>query len=270
MRDKKKSDLSIISNITGALILVAVGLMVLLLCIITFVKLGRITPQTPPAPIETEAIVVEETIQPGITLPESSSEIQRQVLPQYSGEDVWVVNGNIPYFTTKDITDKCFLKFTKLDKLGRCGEAYSCLGQELFPTEERGNIGMIKPSGWQTVRYDDIIADKYLYNRCHLIAYMFCGENANELNLITGTRYLNVSGMLPYENTVHSYIEQTGNHVLYRVTPVFDGKDLVAYGVLMEAYSVEDYGAGVCFNVLVYNIQPGIAINYSNGDSCAE
>jgi DNA-entry nuclease len=155
----------------------------------------------------------------------------------------------------------------ELDSLGRCGTAYACVGVDIMPTEERGEIGMIKPSGWQTVRYDDLIDGMYLYNRCHLIGYQLAGENANEQNLITGTRYLNVEGMLPFENQVADYVNGTKNHVLYRVTPVFDGDNLLASGVLMEAYSVEDDGKGISFCVFAYNVQPGVNINYANGES---
>lgn len=191
-------------------------------------------------------------------------------IPEYSGSISCEINGGIPFFTEQMITDEAFESYSELDSLGRCGAAIACLSQELMPTEERGSIGMIKPSGWHTVRYDDLIEDKYLYNRCHLIAYMLSGENANEKNLITGTRYFNVSGMLPYENMVADYISDTGNHVMYRVTPVFYSDELLARGVLMEAYSVEDSGIGLEFNVFIYNVQPGIIIDYSTGDSKRE
>lgn len=192
------------------------------------------------------------------------------ISPNYSGNAYEVVNENIPYFTDEEITASIFEDYSPLDKLGRCGPAYACLGLETMPLEERGAIGMIKPSGWHTVRYDDLIEDRYLYNRCHLIAFMLSGENANELNLITGTRYMNVTGMLPFEKLVADYINETQNHVLYRVTPVFEGKNLVATGVLMEAISVEDFGTGVMYNVFVFNVQPGIEINYGTGESWRE
>ena len=153
-----------------------------------------------------------------------------------------------------------------LDELGRCGTAYACVGTDIMPTEERGQIGRIKPSGWQTVKYD-FIDGKYLYNRCHLIAYRLTGENANEKNLITGTRYLNVTGMLPFENMVANYVKTTGNHALYRVTPVFENDDLVAKGVLIEAKSVEDKGEGVTLCVYCYNVQPNVTIDYKTGKS---
>lgn len=178
-----------------------------------------------------------------------------------------VLNDNVPEFTEEDLARDVFESYSDLDSLGRCGQAFALLGEETMPTEDRQSIGQIRPSGWQTVRYDDLIQDKYLYNRCHLIGYQLSGENANEKNLITGTRYMNVQGMLPFENQVADYIEETGNHVLYRVSPIYEGDELVARGVKMEALSVEDSGAGICFNVFVYNIQPGITIDYATGDS---
>lgn len=187
-------------------------------------------------------------------------------LPAYSGEAYVELNNNLPSFKTSDLTKKAFEKYSNLDELGRCGAAYANVCKETMPTEERGAIGMIKPSGWQTVKYDNVDG-KYLYNRCHLIGFQLTGENANEQNLITGTRYLNVEGMLPFENMVADYVESTDNHVLYRVTPIFKGDNLLASGVQMEAYSVEDKGKGVCFNVYCYNVQPGITIDYSDGSS---
>lgn len=189
-------------------------------------------------------------------------------VPKYNGSPYAVINDNKPFFTKKQKKKtNAFEIYKKLDDLGRCGTAFANLCPELMPTEERGEIGMVKPSGWHTVKYDCITDGKYLYNRCHLIGFQLAGENANEKNLITGTRYLNVEGMLPFENEVADYIHETGNHVLYRVTPVFKGKDLVARGVLMEAYSVEDKGEGICFNVFCYNVQPHISIRYSDGYS---
>jgi DNA-entry nuclease len=156
--------------------------------------------------------------------------------------------------------------YSPLDHLDRCGVAVANVCREIMPKEERGSIGMVKPSGWHTVKYD-VVKDKYLYNRCHLIGYQLSGENANKGNLITGTRYLNMEGMLPFENAVAEYVENTGNHVLYRVTPIFEGNNLLASGVLMEAWSVEDYGDGICFNVYCYNVQPGVVIDYATGKS---
>ena len=175
-------------------------------------------------------------------------------------------NGNRPYFTEADHTTEAFETYSELDNLGRCGVAYANICKELMPTEERGEIGQVKPSGWHTVKYD-VVNGKYLYNRCHLIGFQLAGENANEKNLVTGTRYLNIDGMLDHENEVADYVKNTGNHVLYRVTPEYTGDNLVCDGLLMEAYSVEDNGTGVCFCIFVRNIQPGIAINYATGDS---
>lgn len=187
-------------------------------------------------------------------------------IPKYTGEAYIEINNNIPYFKNDEITTKSYEKYSELDSSGRCGVAVACIGKDLMPTEPRGEIGNVRPTGWHTVKYD-CIEDRYLYNRCHLIAFMLTGENANEKNLITGTRYLNVEGMLPFENKVASYIKETGNHVMYRVTPIFTGDNLVADGVLMEAYSVEDKGKGIEFCVFCYNVQPGVEINYSNGES---
>ena len=187
-------------------------------------------------------------------------------LPAYSGEAYVELNNNLPGFKKSELTKKAFEKYSDLDDLGRCGAAYANVCKETMPTEERGAIGMIKPSGWHTVKYDNVDG-KYLYNRCHLIGYQLTGENANEQNLITGTRYMNVEGMLPFENMVADYVEDTNNHVLYRVTPIFKDDNLLASGVQMEAYSVEDKGKGICFNVYCYNVQPGITINYADGSS---
>jgi DNA-entry nuclease len=187
-------------------------------------------------------------------------------VPEYSGEPYAVVNGNVPYFSASELTAESFEDYSELDSLGRCGAAYASIGTDLMPTEERGAIGQVKPSGWHTVKYD-CIDGMYLYNRCHLIGYQLAGENANVKNLITGTRYLNVTGMLPFENMVTDYVKETGNHVMYRVTPVFDGNNLVASGVLMEGESVEDGGDAIEYCVFVYNVQPGITIDYATGDS---
>ena len=177
-----------------------------------------------------------------------------------------VINNNIPQFKDSEITTVSFEKYSELDRLGRCGTAIACIGKDLMPTEERESIGQIKPSGWQLAKYD-IVDGKYLYNRCHLIGFQLSGENANEKNLITGTRYMNTEGMLPFENMVADYVKETKNHVMYRVTPVFEENNLVAKGVQMEAFSVEDEGKGVSFNVFVNNVQPGIEIDYSNGNN---
>lgn len=187
-------------------------------------------------------------------------------IPEYSGEPYVVINENEPDFSSDDMTTESFEIYSELDSLGRCRTAYANIGQNLMPTEERGSIGHVKPTGWQTVKYDSVDG-KYLYNRCHLIGYQLTAENANEKNLITGTRYMNVEGMLPFENLVADYVKETGGHVLYRVDPIFEGDNLLAKGVQMEAYSVEDEGDGICFNVFVYNVQPGINIDYATGIS---
>lgn len=197
---------------------------------------------------------------------EAAGDLDISDIPEYSGSPYVEVSGNAPSFTDADLSSPAET-YTPLDSLGRCGSAMAIVSRETMPTEERGFIGMVKPSGWHTVRYDDLISDRYLYNRCHLIGYQLTAENANEQNLITGTRYLNVEGMLPFENEVADYVEATGNRVLYRVTPVFVGDELVARGVQMEAESVEDGGAGVSFNVFCHNVQPGIQIDYQTGQS---
>ena len=200
---------------------------------------------------------------------EGTSAFSLREIPAYSGTPYTEVNGNKPYFTEADLTTQSFEIYSELDSLGRCGVAYANVGQDLMPTEPRGEIGAVKPTGWHLVKYDNVDG-KYLYNRCHLIAYMLAAENANPQNLITGTRYLNVQGMLPFETKVCDYVKNTWNHVLYRVTPIFDGDNLLADGVLMEAYSVEDAGEGICFCVFAYNVQPGIGIDYATGDNWAE
>ncbi|MCR4692035.1 MAG: DNA/RNA non-specific endonuclease [Lachnospiraceae bacterium] len=199
--------------------------------------------------------------------------------PEYKDEPYVEVNGNHPFFEDEvkkilnpesEVSDQNVQFYSNLDSLGRCGMAYEIVSKSILPTEERGQIGEIRPSGWQTVKYPDLIEDLYLYNRCHLIGYQLGGGNGDEQNLITGTRYLNVSGMLPFENKVTGYVEDTGNHVAYRVTPIFENNNLVASGVLMEAMSIEDDGAGVDFCIYAYNNQPGIKIDYATGDSIAE
>ncbi len=189
-------------------------------------------------------------------------------IPDYDGTPYIQLENNIPDFTENEKKNtEAFETYSELDSLGRCGQAYANICPEIQPTEERGAIGNVRPSGWHTVKYNDLIDGNYLYNRCHLIAYCLAGENANEKNLVTGTRYLNTEGMLPFEELVNDYVDKTGNHVLYRVTPIFDGDNLVASGVEMEGWSVEDEGAGICFHVYCYNVQPGIEINYADGTS---
>lgn len=215
---------------------------------------------------ELESATEEEAVEESV---DAETAFDLFSVPEYSVSPYIAVNDNIPYFTADELTTTSYESYSELDSLGRCGVAVANIGQDLMPTEERGSIGSVKPTGWHTVKYDGIDGN-YLYNRCHLIGYQLSGENANEKNLITGTRYLNVEGMLPFENMVADYVEETGNHVLYRVTPVFDGDNLVASGVLMEAKSVEDDGDGILFNVYCYNVQPGIGIDYATGDSWSE
>lgn len=191
-------------------------------------------------------------------------------IPEYSQSPYCTINNNIPSFTEEDYNLGVFENYSELDSLGRCSVAYANICKEIMPKEgqERESIGMIKPSGWQTVKYPGVVEGNYLYNRCHLIGYQLAAENANEKNLITGTRYMNVQGMLPFENKVADYIkENPQNHVLYRVTPIFKENNLVASGVQIEAYSIEDSGKGICFNVYIYNVQPGIKIDYATGKS---
>lgn len=216
---------------------------------------NSVVPRTAKNPTAAPSIIVDVT---GFSL---------SAVGAYAGKAYVGVNGNTPFFTAEELTSTSFELYSDLDALGRCGTAYASVGQDLMPTEKRGSIGMVKPTGWHTVRYDDLVDGKYLYNRCHLIGYQLTGENANTSNLITGTRYLNIEGMLPFENMVADYIDETGNHVMYRVTPIFEGNNLVANGVLMEGYSVEDKGDGICFCVFAYNVQPGIEIDYATGES---
>lgn len=196
--------------------------------------------------------------------PDSAEEV-----PQYKGDPYIVIDENEPGFTEEEITDQSFESYSELDSLGRCGQATASVGKDIMPTQKREGIGQVKPSGWHTVKYDNVDG-KYLYNRCHLLGYQLTAENANEKNLITGTRYMNVEGMLPFENMVADYVKETGNHVMYRVTPIFEGENLVAKGVEMEARSVEDQGEAISFHVFVYNVQPNIEIDYATGESREE
>ena len=201
----------------------------------------------------------------------SGEKIDPSAIPSYTGSPFVVLQDNKPSFALSEITATAFESYSSLDALGRCGIAFASCGKEIMPKEgeERGSISSIKPSGWVQAQYDNING-KYLYNRCHLIGWQLSAENANKKNLITGTKYFNVDGMLPFENMIADYIKETGNHVMYRVTPVYQGNDLVASGVQLEAYSVEDGGEGVCFNVYCYNVQPGIQIDYATGKSSLE
>ena len=189
--------------------------------------------------------------------------------PAFSGKAYVAINGNTPFFTTNQITAESYEFYSELDDLGRCGLTVASIGVDMMPTEDRESISSVKPSGWQSAKYDtSIVSGGYLYNRAHLIGFQLCGENANDRNLITGTRYLNIDGMLPFENMVADYVKETENHVLYRVTPIYTGDNLVAEGVLMEGWSVEDNGEGICFCIYAYNVQPGIVIDYATGKSC--
>ena len=189
-------------------------------------------------------------------------------VPAFSGTPYFVLNSNVPKFTPSEIKTTSYEFYSNLDELGRCGIAHACVGRDIMPTEDRESISQVIPTGWVNNQYDtDIVDGGRIYNRCHLIGFQLTGENANKKNLITGTRYMNVDGMLPFENMIADYVKETGNHVMYRVTPVYDGKDLVACGVILEAYSVEDEGDEVCFNVYVYNVQPRIIIDYATGEN---
>lgn len=193
--------------------------------------------------------------------------ISLEDIPEWDGETAYIViNNNIPFFTDEEKVTESYESYGELDGLGRCTVCIACIGVVLMPTEDRGSIGSVKPSGWQTVKYDFILGN-YLYNRCHLIGYQLTGENANKQNLITGTRFLNIEGMLTFEDMIADYVKETENHVMFRVTPIFEGDNLVASGVLMEAWSVEDEGEGICFCVYAYNCQPGVIIDYATGES---
>lgn len=225
------------------------------------------TESSPEIPAETETSQEETDTQSPEQTATASTGFKLSDIPAYSGSPYVSVNNNVPYFEDTDMTATSYEYYSPLDASGRCGVCVASIGLDLMPTEERGEIGSVKPTGWHTVKYNGIIDGNYLYNRCHLIGFQLSGENANTSNLITGTRYLNIEGMLPYENMVADYVKETGNHVMYRVTPVFDGSNLVASGVLMEGKSVEDNGDGILFNVFCYNVQPGIAIDYASGNS---
>ena len=212
---------------------------------------------------KTSANAQQETVPVSGT---QQSDISMETIPEYDGEPYVVIDDNEPNFTEEELQPEAYETYGTLDAPGRCSIAEASIGEGLMPTEKRGAIGQVKPTGWHTVKYD-MVEGKYLYNRCHLIGYQLTAENANEKNLITGTRYMNTEGMLPFENMVADYIKETGNHVMYRVTPVFEGENLVASGVQMEAESVEDQGADLSFNVYVYNVQPGVEIDYKTGES---
>lgn len=246
-------------------------LLILIVAVVVFV-LWKTAPQDTPeppaaaAPAETEEDAPEEKPPKTAEQEESDAVIQVDSVPEYSGEPFCVINGNQPQFTEDEITTEAYEFFTELDQFERCGVTMACVGRELMPTEDRESISHVKPSGWVNVPYD-FVDGRYLYNRCHLIGFQLTGENDNDRNLITGTRYMNVEGMLPFENMVADYVKETDNHVMYRVTPIFHGYELVARGVQMEAWSVEDQGEGLCYNVYIYNVQPGVEIDYATGES---
>jgi len=192
------------------------------------------------------------------------------LIPEYSGEAYVVVNDNVPFFTEEDMTTASYESYSELDELGRCGVCVASVGIDIMPTDDREGIGNVKPSGWNQAKYPGVVNGSYLYNRCHLIGFQLTGENDNDGNLITGTRYLNIDGMLAFENMVADYVKETENHVIYRVTPIFENDNLLASGVLMEAKSVEDDGEDILFCVYCYNVQPGIVINYEDGSSSLE
>lgn len=208
---------------------------------------------------DTDAPVLES---PALTMPT----FDLQSVPDYTKLPYVAINGNVPFFTPNQYSTESYEYYSPLDNLGRCGITVACVGKDIMPTEDRGSISSVKPTGWHSTDYD-IVDGGSLYNRCHLIAFQLTGENANRENLITGTRYLNVQGMIPFENMVADYVKETGNHVMYRVTPVFVGNELVARGVIIEGYSVEDNGDGITFCAYAYNVQPGIIIDYATGES---
>lgn len=214
--------------------------------------------ETAPSPSAGETVSAFSSAEENQYVPLSSE------IPAFSGEPYTVLNNNEPEFSSDFLTTESYAFYSDLDEFGRCGVTYACLGVDLMPTDSRDSISRVLPTGWHSVEYDSIGS---LYNRCHLIGFQLTGENANEKNLITGTRYMNTTGMLPFENLVADYLKETNNHVMYRVTPIFTGPNLIADGVQMEGWSVEDEGEGVCFNVFCYNVQPGILINYATGDS---
>lgn len=217
----------------------------------------------------TDGVLSGDNEQNGAHSDDIGAEFDFSALPPYSGEPYISVCGGDPDFSEDEITSVSYEYYSELDALGRCGVCIASVGQDIMPTEKRGSIGQVKPTGWHTVKYD-FVDGKYLYNRCHLIGFQLTGENANRRNLITGTRYLNVEGMLPFENMVADYVKETGNHVMYRVAPIFVGDELLARGVHIEAESVEDGGDGIMFNVFCYNVQPGVVLDYATGEGTAD
>lgn len=223
-------------------------------------------------PVEETGEIPEETPTPEteVRIITTAPDFSASDIPVYEKDTYVAINHNNPFFSEDELSSKSYEFYSELDSLGRCGVCVACVGQDIMPTQERGKIGDIKPSGWNQNKYNGLVDGNYLYNRCHLIAYELSAENANELNLITGTRFLNIEGMLPFENMVADYVKETDNHVMYRVTPIFEGDNLLATGVLMEGKSVEDNGAGILFCVFCYNVQPGVVIDYSDGSNNLE
>lgn len=243
----------------------------LTLCVLLSGCAGASTSQPDKHPGQTNSGYSSESTDSSLDsndLPSSTENtpISLSSISAYSGSPYVTLNGGTPTFSKAELKAQSYEYYSNLDKLERCGVVHACIGRDIMPTEERGSIGMVKPAGWHTVKYD-CVDGKYLYNRCHLIGFQLTGENANTKNLITGTRYLNVNGMLPFENMVADYVKETGNHVMYRVTPIYKGNNLLSNGLQMEGYSVEDDGEGICFNVFVYNVQPQITIDYATGES---
>ena len=243
------------------------GILALLVCLL----LAGCVPASPPQSQGGE--LVDLPVGTLVDEPSASPDVEPvytpESFPDYSGEPYVAINGNIPSFTEDDLTTNSYEFYSELDELGRCGVTEACVGRDLMPTEARGSISSVKPTGWVQAQHD-FVDGKSLYNRCHLIGFQLTGENANKYNLITGTRYLNIDGMLSFENMVADYVKETDNHVMYRVTPHFVGDELVARGVFMEGMSVEDKGESVCFYVYAYNVQPGVGIDYATGESWLE
>ena len=249
-----------------------VGLIITIIVVIGGIY-NYFTEPTQETPTEAKTQITTETqnttgLSKATTETNATDEFTLSDIPAYSGDAYVVVNGNIPYFTQDDYTTQSYEFYSELDDLGRCGVCTACIGTDIMPTEKRGSISSVHPTGWIQKQYD-CIASKDLYNRCHLIAFSLAGENANKQNLITGTRYMN-EAMIEFEELVHDYVVETQEHVLYRVTPMFQDDNLVASGVLMEALSMEDEGDSVCYCVYIYNVQPGVVIDYATGESKAE
>lgn len=269
----KKSTFSFLSKLKRGISLTLVSLVVL--C--TIIASGCTDPKTAPTAQATETQLLETDIVEETRVESATSAVQTEPaqqeqfslknIPTYSGTPYVQVNNGTPFFTKEQLSNtKSYEYYSDLDSLGRCGECIACVGQDLMPTQKRGDISSVKPSGWKNKKYD-FVDGGYIYNRCHLIGFQLAGENDNEKNLITGTRYMNVDGMLPFENLIADFVKAENLHVLYRVTPIYDGNNLVASGVLMEAQSVEDDGEEIMFNVFCYNVQPGITIDYATGDN---